>query len=396
MSTLIVQVSTAVPPKPRRFRAILAAWTRLARTDTTGSQREGVSGMFKELQPTLPTLLDLDAVEAMERGSRWYSAALQVFPGLAFDRFSARPASGIFKHLPLGTGSLSYIHSPPAQLRYTPPGPICSGPAFTLAIQLSGELIVSQHASRCRIGPGGVFTLDERFAFRLESALPCELVLVRMPRPAVLAQYPHVKSHTATAMSSGAPGTALLRETVLRMLSVAPSLQPSQRIAAIATIIQMLGMADFGVSTDAGSRRVADRIRSALSFVELSLFEPGFTASTVAAAQGISRRRLDALFRLAVGEPVSAHIWNRRLALAATFLADPRQRDQTVAQIANAVGFNDPAHFTRTFKRHFGCCPKHWRQRHATTAATATVDVAAAVAVAPAQVSARLSTPLEV
>jgi AraC-like DNA-binding protein len=225
--------------------------------------------------------------------------------------------------------------------------------------------------------------VDERFAFRLESEPPCELVLVRMPRQAVLAQYPHVKSHTAMAMSNGAPGTALLRDTVLRILSMALSLQPGQQTAAIATIIQMLGMTDFGAGNVAGSSRVADRIRSALSFVELSLFEPGFTASTVAAAQGISRRHLDALFQSAVGEPVSAHIWNRRLALAAGFLADARQRDQTVAQIANAVGFNDPAHFTRTFKRHFGCCPKHWRQRHSVSAA------------APAKVSARFSPQLE-
>jgi AraC-like DNA-binding protein len=340
-----------------------------------------MSGMLKELQPALPTLLDLDAVEAMERAPRWHSNALQLFPGLAFDRFTARPASGVLKHLTLGTGSLTYIHSPPVQLHFAPPEAPCSGAAFTLAIQLTGDLIVSQHAARCRITAGGVFTIDERFAFRLESSSPCELVLVRMPRQAVLAQYPHAKSQTATAMSTAAPGTVLLRETVLRILSVAPSLQPGQRIASIATIIQMMGMADFGAISDAGSRRVTDRIRSALSFVELSLFEPGFTASAVAAAQGISRRRLDALFQSAVGEPVSAHIWKRRLALAATFLADARQRDQTVAQIANAVGFNDPAHFTRTFKRHFGCCPKHWRQRHS--------------AAAPPKTSARLSMPLE-
>jgi AraC family transcriptional activator of tynA and feaB len=339
--------------------------------------------MLKELQPALPTLLDLDAVEAMERAPRWHSNALQLFPGLAFDRFTARPASGVLKHLPMRNGSLSYIQSPPVQLHYTPPEPMSSAAAFTLAIQLTGDVVVSQHATRSRIRAGGLFTMDERFAFRLESSSPCEVVLVRMPRQAVLAHYPHVKSHTAMAMSSAAPGTALLRETVLRILSVAPSLQPGQRIAAMATIIQMMGMADFGAVADAGSRRVADRVRAALSFVELSLFEPGFTASAVAAAQGISRRRLDALFRAAVGEPVSAHIWKRRLALAATFLADVRQRDQTVAQIANAVGFNDPAHFTRTFKRHFGCCPKHWRQRHCVPAA------------APAKLSARLVTPLE-
>jgi len=322
--------------------------------------------MSKELQIALPTLLDLDTVEANEREPRWYSNAVQVFSGLELDRFSVQLMPGVFKHLPLGAGSLSYIQSPPIKLHYAPPEPggDCPGSAFTLAIQLSGELVVSQHASRCRIGPGGVFTMDERFGFRLEALAPCELVLVRMPRQAVLAQHPHMKHSTATAMSTAAPGTILLREMVLRILNVAPGLSPGKRVAAIATIIQMLGMADFGTADEDGPRAAADRIRSALAFVELSLFEPGLTANAVAAAHGLSRRRLDELFLSAVGEPVSAHIWNRRLSIAAGFLADANRCDQTVAQISNAVGFANPAHFTRTFKRHFGCSPKRWRQQH--------------------------------
>lgn len=326
--------------------------------------------MFKELQIALPTLLDLDTVEAKEREPQWYSNAVQAFSGLQLDRFSVQMMPGIFKHLPLGTGSLSYIQSPPIKLHYAPPEQTgdCPGTAFTLAILLSGELAVSQHASRCRIGPGGLFTMDERFAFRLEATTPGELVLVRMPRQAVLAQHPHMKHHTATAMCAGAPGSRLLREMVLQILNVAPELSPGKRVAAIATIIQMLGMADFGTADEDGSRAAADRIRSALSFVELSLFEPGLTANAVASAHGISRRRLDELFLSAVGEPVSAHIWNRRLSIAAGFLADARRCDQTVAQISNAVGFTNPAHFTRTFKRHFGCSPKHWRQQHTSPA----------------------------
>ena len=327
--------------------------------------------MSGELQITLPTLLDLGTIEVKEREPRWCSNALQVFPSLALDRFCVQSVPGVFKHLPLGTGSLTYIQSPPVKLHHSPPESGDDGPgaAFTLAIQVSGELIVSQHASRCRVGPGGVFTVDERFAFRLEAASPCELVLVRLPRQAVLAQHPHMKHHTAAAMSAGAPGTALLREMVLRVLNVAPSLSPGKRVAAIAAIVQMLGLADFGVADEDGAREAADRIRSALSFVELSLFESGLTANAVAAAHGISRRRLDELFLSAVGEPVSAHIWNRRLTIAAEFLADARRCDQTVAQISNAVGFINPAHFTRTFKRHFGCSPKHWRQQHHTPAA---------------------------
>ena len=320
--------------------------------------------MLPALRVTLPSLLDLDAVEAADRVRVWSACALQVFPGLSVDRLPFRPTLGTLKHQTLGPGSLSYIQSPPAKLHYAPPNQEDghSAAAFSITLQLSGELIASQHGRQCRIGPGEICPIDEHFAFRLENSRPCEMIILRMPRSAVLAYHPHLMHCTASSLDAGAPGTVLLRETVLNVLQVASHLSQEQRAAAIAGLIQMMGMIDFAAAGDRGAASHW-RVRSALTFVELSLFESDLTAGAVAAAQGISRRRLDSLFRSAIGTPVTAHIWNRRLALAASFLHDPRRSDQTIAQIAHAAGFANPAHFTRTFKRRFGAPPRRWRQR---------------------------------
>jgi AraC-like DNA-binding protein len=322
------------------------------------------------LRVTLPALLDLDAVEAAERARMWSACALQLFPGLSVDHLPCRPTRGTLKHQTLGPGSLSYIQSPPVKLHYVPPElpQRHADAAFSIRVQLSGEVIASQHGRECRIGPGEICPLDEQFAFRVQSSCPSEMILVRMPRSALLAHHPHLMHCTATVLSAADPGTVLLRETVLNVLQVASHLSQQQRASAIAGIIQMMGMADFvAVGECAASSHW--RMRSALTFVELSLFDPGLTASAVAAAQGISRRRLDILFRSALDAPIAAHILNRRLALTASFLLNPRRADQTVAQIAQAVGFTDPAHFTRTFKRRYGCSPGRWRLRHASAAA---------------------------
>jgi AraC-like DNA-binding protein len=322
------------------------------------------------LRVTLPALLDLAGVEAAQRVRMWSACALQVFPGLSVDHLPFHPTRGTLKHQTLGPGSLSYIQSPPVKLHYVPPDlpKGHAGAAFSIRVQLSGEVIASQHGRECRIGPGEICPLDEHFAFRVQSSCPSEMILVRMPRSAVLAHYPHLMHCTATVLSAGDPGTVLLRETVLNVLQVASHLSQQQRASAIAGIIQMMGMADF---VAVGERAASSdwRMRSALTFVELSLFDPGLTASAVAAAQGISRRRLDMLFRSAIDVPIAAHILNRRLALTASFLLNPRRADQTVAQIAHATGFTDPAHFTRTFKRRYGCSPGRWRLRGASSAA---------------------------
>ena len=47
---------------------------------------------------------------------------------------------------------------------------------------------------------------------------------------------------------------------------------------------------------------------------------------------------------------------------ASRLLADSRQADRTITDIAFSVGFKDASHFTRAFKNTHGCCPREYRR----------------------------------
>ncbi|HEY1413331.1 MAG TPA: helix-turn-helix transcriptional regulator, partial [Rhodopila sp.] len=102
-------------------------------------------------------------------------------------------------------------------------------------------------------------------------------------------------------------------------------------------------------------------VRAALAYIDGSLADPELTATRVADAQTVSRRRLDQIMVEATGGSLSSHIWLRRLEQAASDLRDERFASKTVTQIAFAAGFEDVAHFTRAFKRRYRMPPRDWR-----------------------------------
>jgi AraC-like DNA-binding protein len=82
----------------------------------------------------------------------------------------------------------------------------------------------------------------------------------------------------------------------------------------------------------------------------------------VAEALGYSRSHLTSVVRMATGKPLNAWIIERRIEAARQHLTDPYR---TVAEVAAAVGFGDPAHFSRKFKQLAGMTPSEWRNAHA-------------------------------
>jgi AraC-like DNA-binding protein len=82
----------------------------------------------------------------------------------------------------------------------------------------------------------------------------------------------------------------------------------------------------------------------------------------VAQAAGLSPDHLARLFR---GEPLplSRLIWQWRLEACHRDLVDPRLASRSVSDIAFSWGFNEAAHFSRSFKEQYGLTPREWRQQ---------------------------------
>jgi AraC-like DNA-binding protein len=84
----------------------------------------------------------------------------------------------------------------------------------------------------------------------------------------------------------------------------------------------------------------------------------------IARRSGLSARYVNALFG-EEGTSLMRYVWRRRLANCAKDMLDPKRAGAPLSEIAFAWGFSDAAHFSRAFKRCFGCAPRAFRQRRA-------------------------------
>lgn len=85
-----------------------------------------------------------------------------------------------------------------------------------------------------------------------------------------------------------------------------------------------------------------------------------WTLDSLAAAAGGSRTTLTERFARLVGRTPMQYLCDWRMQRAVQLLADPQLK---VAGIAQAVGYDSEAAFSRAFRRHAGLSPDQWRRR---------------------------------
>ena len=93
---------------------------------------------------------------------------------------------------------------------------------------------------------------------------------------------------------------------------------------------------------------------------EAGLPDADFGADALADAVGLSRRQLGRRLKAALGTSPGAFLREIRMARAAQLLA---QEAGTVSEVAYAVGYRDPAHFAKQFRKHHGAPPSAYAER---------------------------------
>jgi AraC-like DNA-binding protein len=319
---------------------------------------------IEALVPTgIAPLLDLQSVDEAQRATLWLQSVRSFFPGLSVRDFHANPPLGSMKGFHFGPGRLWTILSPPVLVGYDPAtGGTAHRQIFSVMLQLAGSTVAVQRKRRCSLRVGEFCFIDSQQPFELEvTQSSSQIMFMQMPRHTVLGRHPYLEQHTAQTCDPTEGGATLLRNLLLNALEFASFLDDEQRATAFSGILQLLGMPSSMTCDDADE--MSWRVRSALAFIESQLSDRTLTADRISKVQGISRRRLDQIMTQSVGAPVAALIWIRRLTQAAADLLDPKSASRTVSEIAFAAGFEDPAHFTRAFRRRYQCAPSEWRRR---------------------------------
>ena len=106
-------------------------------------------------------------------------------------------------------------------------------------------------------------------------------------------------------------------------------------------------------------------IGEALNLLHKDPADP-WTVSDLARRIGLSRTRLAERFRHFLGESPMAYLAQWRLKLGAEML---QSTEDSVAQVALAVGYGSEAAFNRAFKREFACPPAQFRRKRKATPA---------------------------
>ena len=165
-------------------------------------------------------------------------------------------------------------------------------------------------------------------------------------------------------MVRGDHGVGALFAPLVRSLTAQADSLPAKvgpRLAA--NVVELLATALCEVTADRAPQaapRAAHLLR-AQRYIAGHLADQDLSPTGVAQALRVSVRYLYLLFQ-AEGTSPARWILERRLERASRLLADSRQADWTITDIAFSVGFKDASHFTRAFKNTHGCCPREYRR----------------------------------
>jgi AraC-like DNA-binding protein len=316
----------------------------------------------------MPTLnaasLDLQLVDHGRRAVAWRQAAGTLFPGLEVEALPADPPYGSIHGRQFGPGQIWSILSPPLSVHYQPL--VVSRrrqSVFSVMLQVRGATSVRQHDRQALLKRHDLCVIDGDVPFHLEVNAPrSEVMFLRFPRELVLCRYPGLAHRTAQAFDLEDRGTLLLRQMLLGLVESAPLLDADQCGAALVSAAHLLGLPKPPPGSD--GQGLPWRVHTALACIDENLSDPLLNAKRVAESQGVSRRWLDEIFLQTLGSSLTAQIWMRRLAQAASDLRDATQAARTVTSIAFSLGFADTAHFARSFKRRYGCSATEWRARN--------------------------------
>ncbi|MGQ0701186.1 MAG: helix-turn-helix domain-containing protein [Panacagrimonas sp.] len=120
--------------------------------------------------------------------------------------------------------------------------------------------------------------------------------------------------------------------------------------ASIAALVEQIG----GVDRMADHRPTGDALIAELIESLPARLPDRLTTATLAEQARLSQSRFLHRFRAHTGLPLRPYLRWRRLLVAMTGVMEGR----SLTQAAVDAGFADAAHFTRTFRRHFGIPPK--------------------------------------
>ncbi|WP_267425956.1 helix-turn-helix domain-containing protein [Methylobacterium sp. GC_Met_2] len=209
--------------------------------------------------------------------------------------------------------------------------------------------------------PGDMVVLDHRPSV-LTTHEDSQALFLELPRERLERVLGSTRLYTGLSLSADLASTQLTTCFIHELIRVRRQLTPdaAERMAAIGVDLIVASLAERMAQNVPRPIHGSVVVQRAKAFVEANLQDTALDPPHLAAAVGVSLRRLQELFHER-GQHISDWIWERRLAVAATRLADPACVHLPIGTLAYGCGFISQSHFARRFKHHHGMSPREYR-----------------------------------
>lgn len=236
--------------------------------------------------------------------------------------------------------------------------------AYFAVVLLSGDYFLEQDGREAALRPGDMTIYDATRPHRIVCPGRFSKLIISIPRSKLKERVAGVE-HCSALRLAGDRGVGAVTAGLIRSCAEqADELSSSQFGALSETCFDLLALA---LTATRPVNAAASRSRSASmarirAFVEQNLCDPRLDAAMVAGGVGMSTRYVNDILA-DEGVSLMRHVWMRRLEKCRRELASPVSGGRSITDIAFAFGFNDPSHFSRSFKQSFGCSPRDYRRR---------------------------------
>ncbi|GGO85357.1 transcriptional regulator [Marinobacterium nitratireducens] len=302
-----------------------------------------------------------------EKLDYWRSLVEEKVVPLEFKVVGDTPFEGSLYSSELGPATLSFIKATPHIAQRTPLNRFSPrSDSLVFNIVLLGNLIATQDGRESSLPTGTGVVVNAERAYRLNITQNSELAVLQVPRKMLSRSAPGLDRVVARNLATNNPYYPLIVAYVKELAIGIASLPPltAKKIADnLADLLAaMVSETVQHSSTLISDHKFANLLRIK-TFVEEHLQNSELCPATVASSLGISTRYINQL--LAVEDTsLSRYIWQQRLERVARCLRDPALVCQNISTLAFSCGFNDTAHFSKTFRKRYSLSPSEYRRQH--------------------------------
>ncbi len=234
-------------------------------------------------------------------------------------------------------------------------------PGVYVNLQLDGICTIAQRGTKVSLHPGevGMFDTDAPFVLNHSRRAGLRVASLLVPRSAIAG----FNASGPLRLSDHAVYGRLVMEAAHALVRAAEDHNAYSELHLL--FLTLVAMCADAPVHEPASRNEAQRARI-YSAIRTNAARSGWTLADCAAELGLSTRQIQRL--LADGEDgFSTALTRERLAMGARLLRDDTRQHLPVADIALAVGYSDPAPFSRAFRAAYDASPGEWRNRTCST-----------------------------